>query len=174
MCFSTDYFTSPHSWSKHAFFCFAPLLAALCALIFISACDSSPETSDSRKVVSYSGPTLTAEDAVVTDDFGQERTWRAERDGKLIVLKRSELCGDECSETTKLTLRHRGEDKLPGLVSVERIRMQFLPERKEEHRLEVEQIEVQDWRVNGVVSGRVQGEAHFVFWHDFSSKSGGT
>lgn len=149
----------------------ATLLVLLPTLIFIPACDSSPETDD-NEVVPYSGPMLMADDAVITDGFGMERTWGAERDGDLVILTRSELCGDECSETTKLTLRHRGEEMLPTFVRLERVRRQFLPERREERRLQAEQIEVQDWSVSGVVSGRVEGEASFVFWYDFSNKSG--
>lgn len=152
-------------------FVFATFLVVVTTLIFTSACDSSPETGDGV-VVPYSGPALTAEDAVVSDGFGVERTWHAARDGDLVILTRSKLCGDECGETTKLTLRDRGEGTLPAFVSLERIRRQLLPERREEHRLEAEQIEVQDWSVRGVVSGRVEGEVRFVFWYDFSSKPG--
>lgn len=149
----------------------ATFFVLLSTLIFTSACDSSPTTGEGV-VVPYSGSTLTAEDAAVTDGFGIVRMWHAERDGDLVILRRSELCGDECSETTKLTLRDQGEGKLPAFVSLERIRQQYLPERREVHRLDAEQIEVQDWSVRGVVSGHVEGEVSFVFWYDFSSKPG--
>jgi len=122
--------------------------------------------------VPYSGPVLTAEDARITDGFGTKRTWQAERDGEVVVLTRTELCGDECSETTTLTLRDRGEEALPAFVSLERIRQQFLPERREERRLEVEKVEVQNWSTGAVVSGQVEGEVSVVFWYDFSDTPG--
>jgi hypothetical protein len=146
-------------------FLFATSLIVLPALLVTAACDSSPETGEGV-VVPYVGSRLTAEDAVFTDGFGIDRTWNAERDGDLVILTRSQLCGDECNATTELTLCHQGEGTLPAFVSLERIRQEFLPDRREERRLEAEQIQVQDWSVSGVVSGHVEGEVRFVFWYD--------
>lgn len=140
------------------------------ALVFVLllACDAS-KTGAGAEVIPYSGVPLTAEDAVVTDATG-ERSWHAAREGDLVVLTRSELCGDECNETMKLTLRHRGDAVLPGLVELERIRETLLPERREEAELEVHRVEVQDWNLDGVVSGRVKGERTIVFWYEFAAE----
>ena len=44
-------------------------------------------------------------------------------------------------------------------MSLERVRQEYLPEQRKENRLEVKQVEIQDWSADsGVVSGRVEGE----------------
>lgn len=148
----------------------ARLFVSTLVFVLLPACDSSTTASDAE-VVPYSGSPLTAEDAVVTDAIG-ERTWQAERDGGLVILTRSDLCGDECNETTKLTLRHRGDGMLPGFVELERIRETLLPESREVEELEVNRVEVQNWNVDGVVSGRVRGEVRIVFWYAFAGERG--
>jgi len=150
---------------------FALSFLLLSTFVFASGCDSSSEETGDNVVVAYSGETLTAEDAVVTDGMGFEQEWQAERNGNTVTLKRSELCGDECNETTKLVLRNQERDRLPTFVSLERVRQEYLPEQRKENRLEVKQVEIQDWNpYSGVVSGRVEGEENLVFWYDFSGE----
>ena len=138
--------------------------SGLIALLATSACDSA---SDAVRVTAYSGTPLTADDAILIDGFGFVRDWEGERDGDRVVLSRTGLCGDECSETTELTFRDRG-GALPEFEGAELVRQELLPERYDRRRLRVERVEVQDWDVEGVVSGRVRGERDLVFWYDFS------
>ncbi|HHP7239057.1 hypothetical protein [Longibacter sp.] len=144
--------------------------AALVLLLLLAACDrSDPEYN--AEVVPYTGATITAADATVTDPSG-EKGWQARRMDDRVVLSRSTLCGDECTETIQLSLRTQGDAGLPAFNSLIRIQRSALPERRTQETIAVRRIEIQDWNTDGVVSGRVVGEEGIVFWATLAGRSG--
>jgi len=139
-------------------------------LLVLVGCDrSDPEYN--AEVVPYTGATITAADATVTDPSG-EKGWQARRMDDRVVLSRSTLCGDECTETIHLSLRSRGNAGLPAFNSLVRVRRSAIPDRTAQETIAVRRIEVQDWNTDGVVSGRVVGEEGIVFWATLAGRSG--
>jgi len=138
-------------------------------LLVLVGCDrSDPEYN--AEVVPYTGATITAADATVTDPSG-EKGWQARRMDDRVVLSRSTLCGDECTETIHLSLRSRGNAGLPAFNSLVRVRRSALPDRTAQETIAVRRIEIQDWNTDGVVSGRVVGEEGIVFWATLAGRS---
>lgn len=138
--------------------------AVLVLLLLLAACDrSDPEYN--AEVVPYTGATITAADATVTDPSG-EKGWQVRRMDDRVVISRSTLCGDECSETIQLSLRSRGDGALPAFAGLVRIRRNALPNRRTQETLPVQRVEIQDWDVDGIVSGQIIGPEPIVFWVD--------
>jgi len=138
-------------------------------LLVLVGCDrSDPEYN--AEVVPYTGATITAADATVTDP-SREKGWQARRMDDRVVLSRSTLCGDECTETIHLSLRSRGNAGLPAFNSLVRVRRSAIPDRTAQETIAVRRIEVQDWNTDGVVSGRVVGEEGIVFWATLAGRS---
>jgi len=138
-------------------------------LLVLVGCDrSDPEYN--AEVVPYTGATITAADATVTDPSG-EKGWQARRMDDRVVLSRSTLCGDECTETIHLSLRSRGNAGLPAFNSLVRVRRSAIPDRTAQETIAVRRIEIQDWNTDGVVSGRVVGEEGIVFWATLAGRS---
>jgi len=138
-------------------------------LLALVGCDrSDPEYN--AEVVPYTGATITAADATVTDP-SREKGWQARRMDDRVVLSRSTLCGDECTETIHLSLRSRGNAGLPAFNSLVRVRRSAIPDRTAQETIAVRRIEVQDWNTDGVVSGRVVGEEGIVFWATLAGRS---
>jgi len=145
--------------------------AAFVLLLLLAACDrSDPEYN--AEVVPYTGATITAADATVTTDPSGEKGWQARRMDDRVVLSRSTLCGDECTETIHLSLRSRGNASLPAFNNLVRVRRSTLPDRTAQETIAVRRVEIQDWKTDGVLSGRVVGEEEIVFWATLAGRSG--
>jgi len=139
-------------------------------LLALVGCDrSDPEYN--AEVVPYTGATITAADATVTDP-SREKGWQARRMDDRVVLSRSTLCGDECTETIHLSLRSRGNASLPAFNNLVRVRRSTLPDRTAQETIAVRRVEIQDWKTDGVLSGRVVGEEEIVFWATLAGRSG--
>jgi len=140
----------------------------LLSVLAWAGCDAASEHA--VPVVPYDGPGLSAEDAAEPDGLGGTSAWAAERSGHDVVLSRSVSCGDECGESTRVALRHVRDGALPTFVAAERREQHGPPEpRLRAHRIVPERAEIQDWNLEGVVSGRVVGGEGVVFWYDVSA-----
>lgn len=144
-----------------------PAIFLFCLLF--SACDTVGEEDDVA-VVEYVGPLITESDARPRDGMGFRQGWEARLEGQTMILTRHAMCGDECSERYRLELQMI-PDGLPQFDSASFRRKASdggsPPRVTDRRRLEKGQVAIQDWNVDGVVSGEVTGDVSFVFWYDF-------
>lgn len=142
------------------------------AVLLLGACSFIDGSASSARVVAYDGPRLDAEDATIQDGmFGERVGWTAQVDGDRVTLERRALCGDECSFVHRLVLADAGAGALPRFVEAAYIRSESdggSPFETTEKPLGEGQVAIQDWNLDGVVSGMVTGDVNFVFWFDFA------
>lgn len=146
--------------------------AALALLLLpLAACDSG---RDDAVIVAYSGPEITEADALVEDIPGRFESWSADvvstRERRTVAIGIGFLCGDECNR--RIALRFEGRGDLPESVAGTITTSEFLPERFEEARIDIDRVEIQDWGpevYSGVVYPASRPEAFvppLVFWTD--------
>ncbi len=141
--------------------------------VALAGCDS---VGDDDLVTRYSGPVITEADATVPNPplgpagwVGINGAFYTER---VVTLRRSTLCGDECAQTVELQFSNGHDTDLPETVRGRVIVEQGNPDGYSETALPIVRVEVQDWGPE-VYSGIAYPEttedrdvAPLVFWAD--------
>jgi hypothetical protein len=140
----------------------------------VSGCLSNNEETD-IDVRWNNGPPVTAESSRYTDYVGREVHWSRSRSSDEIKLTLRYLCGDECGARNEIILRARPGQTLPDVVDVVRVSKDTgsVKPRESFQWMREGVVEIQDWSLDGKVSGRVTSATlNFDFWWERGSRSG--
>lgn len=155
---------------------------AALSLLF-NSCALEPEEDgqigpceDGVCVLAYSGPVLNEEDTWKIEwEGGPVRKWSVQVAADTVVIKRLSWCGDECAEIYRFVLVNDSVLSLPRFESCTYTEIHFFPEASTFTKsLKTGAVEIQDWDLDGVVSGKVSGfgEPYDSFLFRFSFWAG--
>lgn len=158
--------------------------------LLFNSCALEPEEDgqigpceDGVCVLAYSGPVLNEEDTLPFEwEDGPAIKWSAQVTGDTVVIKRLGWYGDECFGFYRLVLVNDSVLSLPRFESCTYTEIHFFPEASTfTISLKTGTVEIQDWDLDGVVSGKVSGFGEpydsflfrFSFWAEIGAKSEG-
>lgn len=151
--------------------------------LLLGSCALEPEEDgqigpceDGVCVLAYSGPVLNEEDTLPFEwEDGPAIKWSAQVTGDTVVIKRLGWYGDECFGFYRLVLVNDSVLSLPRFESCTYTEIHFFPGANTfTISLKTGTVEIQDWNLDGVVSGKVSGfgEPYDSFLFRFSFWAG--
>jgi hypothetical protein len=147
----------------------------LVVVFLLSGCIFEPEPElevDPVQVVPYLGTELITQETALKVEWlgGPVRPWMARVDHDTVTIERSGWCGDECGELYRLVMIDM-PPTLPRFVTCTYTATHIFPDELTiTDSLATGRIEIQDWDLDGIISGRVRGEClsgdslSFIFW----------
>jgi hypothetical protein len=140
--------------------------------------DGIPEVDNTIVVMPYNGPRLSAQDSWDYErEGGLINKWFAHFEGDSVVIERTGICGESCTEVYQLVLLARGS-AMPSFDGCALLKNYSYPARRTvRDSLVSGEIEIQDWDLTGIVSGRVGGRwlsrdsIGFIFWADVMAEN---
>jgi len=147
------------------------------AIILAVACSTKPEERVDVEVLAYAGdPPVTEEGSWKTEwPDGPISKWTARVSGDTVAVERRGLCGDECAELHRIVFSNRNSS-LPEFVAYTYTEDHIFPQKMTiTDSLIGGTVAIQDWDMNGVVSGQVRGRwllndwLPITFWVDLAA-----
>lgn len=157
--------------------------------LLLSSCVMEPEEDqlnlceDNVCVLAYSGLVINEEDTLPFEgEDGPAIKWSAQVTGDTVVIKRLGWYNDECFGFYRLVLTNDSVSSLPCFQSCTYTESHFIPEASTFTKsMKMGTVEIQDWELDGVVSGKVSGFGEpydsflfrFSFWAGIGAESEG-